>query len=426
MPAKELSNTRESDQTTPSLPEESAVPFEAGETSRQLSKKYLLTIGGAVILLLLTAAGAVGYLTYKNYQFEKQAAPESTPSSKPIQPPTQPVIKPDPTAGWETYTNIPLQYTLGYPSDWKLKESVSMDHPYIIITDPMAQDMSPGQTEILKGAMIEVYAENREPWYSDKSISESLPLTGPAGSGDSYTPLTTSGINGTIYTRQDEDEYTNRNTQVKGFGFFRTLNNKELIFDIKLTIVDFKNLSSEQINSCTKTFDQVLPTFKFLDQGRGTNEDWLVHFQEKVMDYFKGFTLRYPSTWKLETQRQDDPAVLQLTLERNGSIISILQGPGSGASCLYPGDPDREGMFARYGEYKEMVKESNVVWRVALPENYNSSRKSTYTVCQKEPERDIFAGVTSIGFFTISISSDNEPQVLNEIYEILRGIEVVN
>lgn len=71
----------------------------------------LLIILGAVILI---AAGFFGYRYYKAKQDEK---------NKPTATSTSTSQTADPYAGWKTYTNKEIGYTLRYPADWTLKET---------------------------------------------------------------------------------------------------------------------------------------------------------------------------------------------------------------------------------------------------------------------------------------------------------------
>lgn len=66
----------------------------------------------------------------------------------------------NPTENWKTYRNSVLQYSLRYPRDWKLYESMSMGYPYITLADPVVQEQAErGDTHISQGASIYISAE---------------------------------------------------------------------------------------------------------------------------------------------------------------------------------------------------------------------------------------------------------------------------
>jgi len=69
-----------------------------------------------LILLFVGAAGASGYFGVDYYQ--KKQSEKNKKAEEPAK-----ETAPDPYAGWKTYTNNDIGYTLKYPADWTYKET---------------------------------------------------------------------------------------------------------------------------------------------------------------------------------------------------------------------------------------------------------------------------------------------------------------
>jgi len=205
-----------------------------------------------------------------------------------------------------------------------------------------------------------------------------------------------------------------------GFLFYQNQQLKQQLFRIKKPSLIAS--SPKPTQKPTPSIAPPIPTGTS-EKEPEASEGWSIYTQKKIVDYFNAFKLYYPKAWKLETSSSDNPKTSQITLRKQDSIISILQGPGSMASCLYPEDPNLDGMYARHGDYKEIIKKNGIIWRIALPENYDLN-KPNYIVCQKKPGEDFFTGSTSVGFFTALIPNEDS-QTLNEVYEMLEKIEII-
>lgn len=158
-----------------------------------------------------------------------------------------------------------------------------------------------------------------------------------------------------------------------------------------------------------------------------TSQAWSTYTSEKIMDFFKTFKLSYPSSWTLsENKRGGNSPELEVTLKKGDFIIKIWQSVGGGSSCLFPEDPQLEGMYARYGSYKEILKENNIVWRRASPEGQTS--KVIYGVCEKRSLSGgtfDFVAITEVGSIHLEGPVSNN-QILSEFDQILEKIEILN
>lgn len=243
----------------------------ASPTPRKLSKLLDLTSSkffqiAFTIFLLLTLFGttfAVAYLTQQKRQEAPTAGQDIVPESEIKLPET------DETANWKTYTNKDYSFSVSYPSMWEFGESTSDGYPYIIFQDPIAQQINLPQTEIDKGAMIQIYM-------TDASLYTVQPVT-LSSLKDIFLGVDLSkGMYADPDAKQEVGEETVGNlTGVKEtinqkyyssqtFAFIKEYMDEKIVFKISLTA--FKPLSTQKLNEYNTIFNQVLSTFKFLDQ----------------------------------------------------------------------------------------------------------------------------------------------------------------
>jgi hypothetical protein len=81
---------------------------------------------------------------------------------------------------WETYVDPVYGISLRYPPQWQLGRSVSMGYPYTTWLDPIAQEQPPSATEIVRGALAELYIEE---YSSQASLKEYLGSMDPTFGG---------------------------------------------------------------------------------------------------------------------------------------------------------------------------------------------------------------------------------------------------
>lgn len=168
-------------------------------------------------------------------------------------------------AGWKLFHEEMLSYSISYPNDWSLYTSKSDGYPYIMIKDPIAQGVVLPQTEIDRGAYVEIYAT---PWLSqDTSItalktamssSNSLTMENAENKGSKIEVRDSSvgKINGARVTLIIQDR------QVEIFSFLSSFNGKPLLFKIVLTTHEFVGENEMERNTYIEVFNQMLQTFE--------------------------------------------------------------------------------------------------------------------------------------------------------------------
>ncbi len=159
--------------------------------------------------------------------------------------------------------------------------------------------------------------------------------------------------------------------------------------------------------------DQILSTFKFLDQTDTSN--WEIYNSPEVGDYLSPFQLTYPPSWTIKEQLiSEEPKSLILTLTNtNSEIIKILQGTGGGGSCIYYDDLDYttfEGAGEFYSSYVQLNKPA--LWRISQNKDKNIISR---VVCEKTQKRYIDG--TKIGWISIDIKSEATLQEIKSILE---------
>lgn len=197
--------------TTPKLTNEPPVFKPPGDKP----KSKLVSI---LVFLLILALGAAGYFGWQNYQLRLEKNKVSD-----IQPTTSPTFELDGTADWQIYTSHTDNYSFKYPTDWEVISSGAIE--------PQPKNIT-----------VDVQAGTVEEVIEKKGIGS--------------INLTDNIIGGILIKR----------------GSFLTVYGKEVALMPKsgkiVVVTATIGLDKEGalINSQVETFDQILPTFKFIDE----------------------------------------------------------------------------------------------------------------------------------------------------------------
>lgn len=227
-------------------------------SSQPKPNNSLLLLMGALILILLASTG---FLTFQNYQLRKEISQlESSPSPTPT---------PDPTANWKTYSNEAYKYSFKYPPLWKIN-TTSPQTTYLEIG-------SVNQSQTFARISISGTGEN------DKSIEE---LARAWRSG----PIEKIQIGGQEAVKVLQNPNQEGEPLVKGAYsisiFVKNRSNINILIQLETA-----NLNTYQI-----IFDQILSTFKFLEEKETAiptpPAGWIPHESDEV-----GVTLYTPDDW---------------------------------------------------------------------------------------------------------------------------------
>lgn len=148
---------------------------------------------------------------------------------------------------------------------------------------------------------------------------------------------------------------------------------------------------------------------------------------------FESFQLEYPSDMILFVNNNqisnpnylDESANLFFRLDKGGSSMEIVSAAMGGGGCLYPGDPDQEGPFGRYGEY-ETLREDAGYWRrsLSLTPSSTDENPTIYTICSNVDEMGLFSTTTPVGGIGYDIKPGEE-RYISDFDEIVRNIKII-
>lgn len=191
------------------------------------------------------------------------------------------------------------------------------------------------------------------------------------------------------------------------------------------------------------TLDTIISTIKFSESENDSqidqNIEWKTFIHNKFQDRsdwkspWKGFALSYPSNWKIESKRaEDDPSGIgphmNVTITAgNGDYLEIIQGVGGGGYCLFPDQAEYntfDGNATKYSTYKEMLKSTEVIWRLA--DWPTKDPFWTHQLCERfhsDMFKNGFKDSTIIGFTKIKVTTKDSIQKLNEILERIKILD---
>jgi len=185
-------------------------------------------------------------------------------------PPPKPTLTvsptPNPTENWKTYTNEILNISLSHPTEWKLSESISMGYPYITISDPVLQQQPiENGLEPMQGAFLEIMAEEFKAVVPVDRYVKGFARADRAEDG-SWLEVNTEESNSDVWGTEGYF-FTHRSGNILQHNHAVLINykTKPVLFQIKITI---PQVNQPQSNSYILTFNQILSTFRFLDDNQ--------------------------------------------------------------------------------------------------------------------------------------------------------------
>lgn len=190
-----------------------------------------------------------------------------------------------------------------------------------------------------------------------------------------------------------------------------------ILKDKQLFKIEGMTLNKQNWQAHRDTFDLILQTFKFTND---ETTDWKTYRNEEAE---RGYSLKYPEGWIISREHKDlegetRQAYDTTTLTKGDYKISIAQFLGGVGSCLFPEDPDKEGMYGRYGDYIEMKVVNRTVRRAKSLVVQNA-----YTFCEKR--NGDYVATTSVGGISYKVPLDESEEILNKMDSIVKSIQPI-
>jgi len=279
-----MEQTNDSSFNEQGTPPESQPPTELTEETKP--KRFPILYLGLLFLLTVFA-----FLGYQNWQLRQQISQEKpTPVLTVSVSPTQ-----DPTANWKKYTNTKYSFSFRYPTQYFFKEDLIDEANYDEIGDLYTAF-----------AHMRVRVINDIDIYEDQS-SENVAKREIMDSGFRYSIETV-----TINTYQVAITHVNRKPE----NWIATIKNPK-----KNQFLEFN--ADNKVDKYT--FDQILSTFKFLDQVGGQTRSVTVAVRRLETGYGigSGDTYEYPSTIQIEKI----PEKFVERIEAYGVTEMVVLGP---------------------------------------------------------------------------------------------------
>lgn len=263
---------------------------------------------GNVLLIVLMLIGVVaasvgGYFWWSS----KTSAPDKTVEAKPT----------DTSKGWKSYVDNTNKFTLKYPPNWTLQKR-----------DPNV-------------GMVFRSSETTETFEIEYSIvgpygtSEKLPIPERIEGWKNYHYVSTSFSTDGAKQISKGDFFVDKRQATK--YIFRLLENGSSVkqFISWIFIPNGNRITRLGLNwrDNSETVDQILSTFKFIDQS--STENWKTY---KFTDY--PLTFKYPGDLELQEKVQEfsNPPRKYIEISKNGSLLKIFPDqPGIGFE-----NPDQE------------------------------------------------------------------------------------
>lgn len=152
---------------------------------------------------------------------------------------------------------------------------------------------------------------------------------------------------------------------------------------------------------------------------------WNMMTVKSPVSFFNSYRLYYPTTWTIKeyknTSKANDEGFSSLVLTKGKTTLSIIQGAGGAGTCLYPEDPEMEGMMSRFGPYIDILKSPLIMWRWAM--RLDDESIPSYSVCEKKIEGN-FVSSTIIGDISFS-GNDVDADTKDETNYILEKIVIL-
>lgn len=274
-------------------------PASQPEYKAALSPLLFILIAIVVMLSALS-----GFLAYQNVQLQKQITlngqahlPRPTPT---------PVVATNPETGWQKYTNTRYGYSLEYPSDWKVTVGTGDDSEPETVSQIRLSPASFAKNETL------MWVRASQTYYKDTiDLSKNLGNCRPNSECITIYSKNNSTLDGTSALRYTHSQL--------GPGQVLTV---DALKNGHIYSLDLERPEDSQEN--VKIFDQILSTFKFLDQPSTVSlyptppASWQPHAFPSW-----GLTIYAPSDWQSNIEDFPSSSLIKFWKKSSPSIVPI-------------------------------------------------------------------------------------------------------
>lgn len=220
---------------------------------------------GVVTIATLLLLGTIGYLAYQNYQLKNQPTPEPTPT------PTPSLSVEEETRGWKTFTSSEAKISFKYPDLWYVQDVSS--------AGGAREGSSYGF--FLSGI-------DADPSYGDHRGNEVLVFNSSEGS----------------YSIEELAESYKKFQRITVGGRSAIKAGSLILVPTEGQLIHLGVVSPQ----AEKYLDQILPTFKFLDQDQ---TDETAGWKDYSFEVWEGgrYSLTYPPDWELDVEYEEEGPV---------------------------------------------------------------------------------------------------------------------
>lgn len=154
------------------------------------------------------------------------------------------------------------------------------------------------------------------------------------------------------------------------------------------------------------------------------NTEWVEYTNKAISgNSFKAYTIKYPSDWSRDVQREED-TLDTLTLSKNNYKITITQAGMGGGGCIFDGIVP-EGPYADYRStpFVEVDYPFGVLRRIE--KRANEPNITRFEFCASS-DKNSYQSPTQVGAISYTIPVDYDPKILKEMDEIIGTLKEVS
>ena len=143
---------------------------------------------------------------------------------------------------------------------------------------------------------------------------------------------------------------------------------------------------------------------------------------------FLGYTLQHPQDWVEKVERNDTAGTGKLTLEKDGYLIVIQQGPMDGSQCVYKDSEkpseDESTFTDKRGRHYVDIKAS--LGNLRRDQSGGTKEEIGHYFCQEvEDSPGTYGSMTDVGSIYYNGPGNWDPEMLLEMDAIVKSIKTL-